>query len=484
MTARQGKDYVEGLRDGRIVWWGDQRVDVTEHPAFAGSLAGIAGWFDWQHEHADACLTVDPATGDSVGVSHVIPRGRQDLRNRAVALEAHARYSMGTLGRTPDYLNVTLAGFAGRPDVFGRNGDQRAVEALARYHAEAAARDLALTHTIVHPVVDKSVGDIEGVNGELALRIVRRTDDGIVVRGARILATLGPFADEMFVYPGPPLPRDADPAYALAFAVPVNTPGLVTICRDHYGAEGPTGDRPFSSRFDEQDAFIVFDDVEVPWERVFIAGDGDVYNRIMGSGWTGNIMQQTSIRAAVKLEFAYELATRMVEAMNAGGRTENQQLLGELWGYGALTRAATTAAEHDAYEYGAGTWFCDDRPFRALRASMPGWMARMAEILEQLGAHNLLATPTLAAFDQPELAPYLETYLRGAGEVGARQRAAVFRAAWDLVGSSLGSRGTLYERFYLASAPRNLAINHMLAQRERTWDDVPAFLDRASGRNA
>src|SRR4051794_13695635 len=157
------------------------------------------------------------------------------------------------------------------------------------------------------------------------------------------------------------------------------TRGLITICRDHYGTPGATVDRPFSSRFDEQDAFIVFDDVEVPWDRVFIDGDVDIYNKIMGSGWTGNVMQQTSIRAAVKLEFAYELASRMVEAQNAGGRSENQQMLGEIWCYSAQGRASLTAAGADAHGDGAGPGVCGDPPDRAPALPLPGWVGRTHE---------------------------------------------------------------------------------------------------------
>jgi 4-hydroxyphenylacetate 3-monooxygenase len=212
---------------------------------------------------------------------------------------------------------------------------------------------------------------------------------------------------------------------------------------------------------------------------VFIAGDIEVYNRVMGSGWTGNVMQQTSIRAAVKLEFAYELATRMVEAQNAGARPDNQQLLGELWCYTALVRAAIKAAETDARDYGGGTFFCDEQPFRALRSMVPGWMVRAGEIIKVLGSHNLLATPEAAAFANEAIAPKLRRYLPGANGMPAEARAQLFRTAWDFVGSALAGRSELYERFYLASAARTLSLNHMLAQRERTWTQVPEFIARS-----
>src|SRR5262249_56728311 len=102
----RGKDFLAGLRDERAVWLGRERVRVATHPAFAGSRAGIAGYFDWQHAHADECLLRDPQSGESIGVCHLIPKGPADLRRRAVACERLARYSMGALGRTPDYVNV------------------------------------------------------------------------------------------------------------------------------------------------------------------------------------------------------------------------------------------------------------------------------------------------------------------------------------------------------------------------------------------
>jgi 4-hydroxyphenylacetate 3-monooxygenase/anthranilate 3-monooxygenase (FAD)/4-hydroxyphenylacetate 3-monooxygenase len=305
MTARTGEQYLGGLRDDRVVWLGGQKVNVLTHPAFAVSLKGMSGYFDWQHQHASDCLTTDPQTGAPMSASLIVPRTADDLKRRHAAFDRFARYSEGMLGRTPDYVNVTLAGFVARRDIFTAKGDSRYADRLGRFYREVVDGDLSLTHTIIHPAIDKSIGDTEGVNGELALKVVRRTTHSIVVRGAKILATLGPFADELFVYPGAPQSPATDPNTLLAFSIPMSAKGLITLCRDHYGSAAPVGAQPFSSRFDEQDAFMIFDDVEIPNERVFIDGDLEVYNGLMRHGWAANIMQQTCIRAAVKLEFAY-----------------------------------------------------------------------------------------------------------------------------------------------------------------------------------
>jgi len=473
MAARTGAQYIDGLHDDRSIWVDGGRVsDVTDYPGFTGSLKGLAGYFDWQHSHANECLS------DGENISHRIPRCLDDLSRRHVGLERLARYSAGMLGRTPDYVNVTFAGFAGQPGIWKQAGNDQGYENLIAFQREAAERDLALTHTIIHPIVDKRVRDYEGENRRLALNKVDETAESIVVSGARILATLGPFADELTVYPGHPIPTD-QPELALAFSVPMNAPGLKVICRDHYGVNSGGFDRPFSSRFDEQDAFIVFDEVEIPKCRVFCDGLPEVYNSALGHGWTGNIMQQTSIRAQVKLEFAYELATRMAVATGQNERPDVAQLLGELWSYAELTRSAVHTAESQAFDYGDGAWFCDERPFVALRPTMPGWMVRANEILKLIGSHNLLATPAAADFDDEELKPILDKYLKGAAGMNAKDRSRLFRTAWDFVGSALGGRTELYERFYLASSARMYGVAHAVAQRDREWEAVPTFWSQA-----
>ncbi|WP_417235669.1 4-hydroxyphenylacetate 3-hydroxylase family protein [Arthrobacter sp.] len=462
MSARTGEQYLAGLKDSREVWLGDQRIDVTEHPAFAGSINGMAAYFDYQHKYADDCLMVDEETGEQHNVSLLRPKNAEDIARRHRAFDRLARYSNGMLGRTPDYVNVVLAGHASRPDIFAKSGDPVYYERLQNYWRLVQEKDLALTHTIVHAAIDKSVGELQGINEELTLRVVDRTEEGLIVRGAKMLATLGPIADELYVYPAVPIQKGFE-EYALSFAIPVATKGVVSVCRDHYGVDQPVVDKPFSSRFDEQDAVIIFDDVLVPWDRVFIDGQLDVYNSLNAGTATGNTQQQTAIRASVKLEFAYDLCVQMAKVTATDTKPDTAAMLGEIYSYLRIARAVIHSAEVNASQWGGGAFFCHD-DISALRTMMPIWMARVNDIIKSMGSHNLLATPTASAFEDPRLGPLLKKYLPGANGIAPEERAKIFRTAWDFAGSALGSRIELYERFYLGSVGRARGLDHRKAQ--------------------
>src|SRR6478735_3919705 len=477
MAARTGEQFLRGLAGRRDLWVGGDKVSsVVDHPALSGAARALAEVFDLQHRHADVCLMPDPETGESINVSHMIPRSREDLQRRHRGLECVAEYSVGLMGRTPDYMNATFAGFAGRADEWAINGNERGAENLVRYQKKLAREDLSLTHTIIHSTVDLSKGRNPIGLDPMQLHKVGETASGILVRGSRVLATLAPFSDELAVYPSGPMP-DAAPEHALSFCVPMDTPGLIFICRDSASVNSNRFDHPLSSRFDEQDAFVIFDDVEVPRDRVFIDGDKEIYSGVMlPTAWWANIMQQTTIRALTKLEFAYGLASLMAEAVN-DSTPQTLEMLGELHGYVEITRSAVLLAEEHAYDRGEGVWFPDGRPLHPMRAQLAVWFPRVNEILIAIGSHNLLATPSRAMLDDGRLRPLIEEFLHGANGVDAERRAALYRLAWDFVGSTLGSRNDLYERNYLASARTNRIGAYMIySDRTRPHALVDAIL--------
>ena len=474
MPARTGAQFLAGLKDDRELWVDGERVrDAASHPALAGAAQTMAELFDLQHEHAAECLMPDPETGEPINVSHLIPRSREDLVRRHACLQRIAEHTVGLMGRSPDYMNVTYAGFAGRADEWAAHGNERGAANLVAFQKELRRRDLSLTHTIIHPTVNKAMPDVAAGGGDVVLHKVADTEHGILVRGSRVLATLAPFADELAVYPAHPIPPDGS-RYALSFSIPMATPGLKFLCRDSVSRGRNKFDHPLSSRFDEQDAFVIFDDVEIPRERVFVDGQVDVYNQVMLTGWFPNVMQQTMIRAQTKLEFAYGIGCRMASAVGDKGQA-TAEMLGELFGYAELTRAAIATAEAEAFHFGNGVWFPNGTPLNQIKQFMPYWMPRVNEILRLIGSHNVLATPTKAQIDDAKLGPLIAKYLQGA-DIDAERRIRIFRLAWDFAATALGGRGEQYERFYLASGARNRMQAHLLAPKERALALVESFL--------
>ncbi|MFV0524936.1 MAG: 4-hydroxyphenylacetate 3-hydroxylase N-terminal domain-containing protein [Acidimicrobiales bacterium] len=489
MGIRTGDEYLAGLRaTSREIWLGSEKVEsVADHPMLRPAAETLAAYYDLHHRLGGEMVVADPDDGEPMSVSHLQPRSREDLARRHVALTHIAELTMGTMGRTPDYMNVTFAGFAqdearwAGPDGVNDEG----YENLVAFQRRLRRDDLALTHTIVQPTVDKATDNDFAAHPAVPVHKVGETSDSIIVRGARVLATLAPFADENAVYPGAPLPSGAPPEYALAFSVPMDSPGMVFLCRDSATRNLDPFDAPFSSWLDEQDAYCIFDDVEIPKSDVWIDAKPEIYNSVMfTSPWWPNIMQQTTIRALTKLEFIYGLALRMTQAVNDTSE-KTLQLLGEIQIYVELTRSSLLIAEERMITWESGNVTPEARALHPLRAQLPAWFVRVNDILKEIGSSKLLATAARGQLDDPRIGPLLEEFLPGAEGIDPEQRAAVFRMGWDLVGTLFGGRNELYERNYLGAT----GLNRMLSQRlysaenqERGGYLVDKFLAEAANR--
>jgi 4-hydroxyphenylacetate 3-monooxygenase oxygenase component len=475
--ARTGEQFLAGLaNDGRELWLEGERVaDPVTHPKLAGAARSLARLFDLQHEEPDVFLMESPDTGRPVNVTHIQPRSRADLERRRIASKRIAEETAGMMGRTPDYLNYTFACFAARADVWARYGNERGAANIVAYQRHMRDNDLATTHTLVNPQVDRSLPEAEQALGEVALHKVGETSDGIVVRGARMLATLAPFADELTVYPGSDL-RVQDGKYALCFAVPMATEGLRFLCRDSLSVQRDPWDYPLSSRFDEMDAVAIFDDVVVPRDRVFLDGDPRLYSEVItASHWRAHIVHQAMTRAWAKLEFAFGLAHTLADMTGVNAFDHVQEKLGELWSMLEMTRAGVVAAEAGSHRAeGAEDWVPDERSLVALRGLMPKWIPRAIELIQLVGGGGFMATPSKADLEGPRRAD-IEKYFQ-ARNADAARRIRAFRLAWDFVGSALAGRGELYERFYLQDSFRMTALAYLLADKTHPSELVERFL--------
>jgi 4-hydroxyphenylacetate 3-monooxygenase oxygenase component len=444
MGIRTGNEYIRSLRDGRTIFANGERVkDVTAYPAFRGIVASLASLYDIQHERRDLLTYASPKTGDPVAASFLVATTVAEAEARMRSEEARAEHTFGLMGRLPDFCNALVTDIATANQFLGRREPRYGENAL-RYYEECRENDWCLTHTLVDPQIDRSKSAAEQPDPFMALRLVRETDRGLIVRGAKMLSTLAPFANEMWVGPFYPR-RPGEEPYALSFALPMDTPGMKFICREPYDSSRSSFDRPVSSRFDEEDALAVFDDVEVPYERVFINGDIQIFNGVL-QRTPGYAMLQAATRGMVKLRFMAGLACHLAEAV---GRTEAihaQAQLGELVANAELAAGLVRAA---AQEVALGA--TDALPHRGLAATLwvliPQAQMRAAEVMRQLGGSGLIMTPTEKDFANPEIAAYLDKYLQGRN-VAARDRVQLFKLGWDMIGEQFGGRQLQYEWFY------------------------------------
>jgi 4-hydroxyphenylacetate 3-monooxygenase len=386
-----------------------------------------------------------------------------------------ARRSCGMMGRSPDFMNVTFAAWAGAAEFFAKNRPEFAGN-LQRYYEYIRENDLTLTHALINLQRSRTVTGVPNLSDDAALHVVRETDAGIVVRGARILATLGPLSDEIAVY-SPRLARLAEghSPYALNFAIPCGTPGVKFLCRDSFDLGRSHFDHPLGSRFEEMDCVVFFEDVFVPWERVFLLGDVEMINATANTTHsTRHSAHQGAAKNVAKCELVLGVALLMTETLGNAHLPHSEERLGELIMYTELMKACMRAAEADAELDEWGVMCPAPMPIETTRNLFMTAYPRMVEILQLLGSSSFMVTPSEADFRSP-LAPAIEQYL-ATDTASARDRVKLFRLAWDIAGSAFGSRQVLYERFF-ASDPLTRA-RALLAQypKEEVVGRVREFL--------
>jgi 4-hydroxyphenylacetate 3-monooxygenase len=459
MPARTGRQYLEGLRrQEREIWLGGERVrDVTTHPGLASGARAIAALYDMQcvPDLREMMTYNSPTTGEPVGLSFIIPRTQDDLVRRREMMLRWARATCGMMGRSPDFMNVTFAAWGAAADFFA-GGRPQFGDNMRRYYEHIRENDLVLTHSLINLQRSRNASGLYNLEEGTALHCVRETDGGIVVRGARVLATLGPFSDEIAVYsPRVPLHTDAHNPFALNFAIPCGTKGLRFLCRDSFDQKRSRFDYPLSSRFDEMDCVVFFDDVLVPWERVFLLGDVELLNKTgVATNFAVHSAHQGAVKNLAKCEFVLGVALLMTETLGNTHVPHTESYIGELMLTTSLMKACIRGAEADAKLDKWGVMCPDPVMIESTRNLFMTAYPRMIEILHLLGSSSLMITPSKADLDSP-LSADIDQYL-ATDKSTARDRVRLFRLASDLAISSFGNRQVLYERFY-ASDPLSRA---------------------------
>lgn len=472
---KDGSCHLNSLRDGREVYILGQRVnDVTTHPAFRNSVASAAGLYDFQSspENVEKMTFASPATGDQVNRSWQLPSTYEDLVQRRRALSAWAETHFGFMGRSPDHVASCISGMYMGIEQFEVCDSQRAA-ALRDYYAFARDHDLFLTYVIINPQADRSKGLTE--QGEhVAARICDRDSQGITVRGAKMLGTSVIMANEVFVTTIQPL-KPGDEPYALSFAIPVNTKGLKLLSRKSYElAAGSRFDNPLSSRFDENDAVLYFDEVRVPWERVFIAGDAAMCQKQFHST-PAHVYQnyQCQIRLAVKLRFFAGLGQKIAAALGTDNLPQVRETLGQLAADVGMVEGLLHAMEIKGERW--GDYFIPNRHlvYTALTLTQQLYPRIMTTLRDLAGGSMIMLPSGVEDLAESGVADYV-LRAQGSPVLEPAERVKFFKLVWDAVGSEFASRHTQYEMFYAGAG----FVTRGHSYRTYDWNGAGALVDR------
>ena len=433
-SMRTGADYRESLRDGRRVFvLGEGLVeDVTTHPATQAMVEEYVAWYDrhfdpsWQ----DTLFTPSDKDGCRVPVGYMVPRTAQDLARMGRCFSATTFLSAGNITHTPAYGHLIAMGVQTVVNQRNASPEQRAnAEA---YRALIAGTGRFLTFAAGAATIGYRLR--EDPAERAALRIVKETDKGLVIRGKIGMHTSPAYAHDVYIGAH----NGADyKGHRATFVVAVNAPGVTVVCRKPAARDSNPFSAPLSARFDELDGQMWLDDVLIPWDRVFLT---DPFPDPVAR-W---LFWHQLYCWLSKAEFTLGVALACTHAMGLAAHDATVDYLLDLLTDVQTVRSCQTAAELDPEFTPEG--YCSPNVCHVAAGSIAMLKARprMSEILRTLPGSSLVVAPTDHDLADPALAQGLEESFAGGGYT-ARQRAALLQMAWDHAGSQLDHRESVYE---------------------------------------
>jgi 4-hydroxyphenylacetate 3-monooxygenase len=473
---KNGLQHTQSLRDGRAVYINGKRVaDVPADRAFHNAVGTVAKLFDFSSAPENQALMTYavPETGARASRIWQLPLSYDELVERRKALEALAEQHCGFFGRAPDHVASCISGMFMGLGVF-EDYDPARARALADYYRYARDNDVYLAYVIINPPADRSKGASQQKSEFFNAGVVDRDHEGITLRGAKMLATGGVMANEVLVSCIQPL-QPGDEKHAISLVVPMNAKGLKILSRKSYEYAAPDiFDNPLASRFDENDSVLYFDDVKVPWERVFII-DNLAMCQKQFHATPAHIYQnyQAMVRLMVKLRFLAGIGRRIAEVNGIISLSPVREMLGQLAAEVGMVEGLVVAMEAKGTEY--GPYFVPDRHtlYTALVLTQQLY-PKIIGTLRELGSGSMIMLPSsVHDFALPEVAALIDKTQQSPA-ADAKERVKFYKLAWDAVGSEFASRHVQYEMLYAGATP--VTKGHSF--RTYDWARSAGMLDR------
>ena len=409
MPLRTPEQFLNGLRDAREVYYRGQRVpSVVDHPELGVAARHAAIDFKMAEEPQYRDLAVHRDGNETYSAFYRVPRDSKDLLARSKLIEA---------GTTEGATLVILIKEIGTDALFAmkrvlaRAGEKQGLERVNAFYKCARDRDLALAVAQTDVKGNRSKRPSEQEDPDLYVRVVEKRSDGIVVRGAKVHTSCAPYVDEIIVIPSRSM-GPGDEQFSVAFAVPVATKGLKLYASDYLHGTDDGFTRPVSTTHKMIETLTVFDDVFVPWERVFFEGRNDLAS--------ATALTFVEFHRFTAVSYKLPLLDGLVGAAIAVARANGIERAGHvrdkltwLGGYAEMVRGLTELA---ALRCGTEEGIAYPHVFTT---NMAKWVFardfhQAMETVQDLAGGLLVTGPAGSDWDSPEVRPVLEKYFRGA----------------------------------------------------------------------
>ncbi len=443
-----GDEFLASLRDGRRVFLGRERVDdVTAHPAFRNAARTIAAIYDRKRAPENRDVMVCAEDGEEFSAYYLLPRTREDLIRRFETHRRIAAWTHGLVGRSPDNFPSYVSGLVMDPALF--DGIRKGFgDNIRNYYRHMRRNDLFVSHTVTNPQGWRGAKP-DATRPPATLRVVAEDDRGVVINGLKMLGTASVFCHETWCGNLQPVAPGAEKE-AITCAVPLNAPGVSIWPRTPFErAAAREFDSPLAARFDETDSAVLFENVHVPWERVFchdnIAMTRAIYFRTPGHAMANH---QANVRFLEKLALIVGVAKMLADINRVADNPAVQFTLGRLAALQALLEGLIVGQVNCGEAQVPGFHTVNRRYVYAALHWCTNHHSEICDTVRELMGAGVFQMPADASVlaDAATNATF-ETYWSTPG-TSAKERMKLFRLAWDLLGSDFAGRHMQYEKFY------------------------------------
>jgi 4-hydroxyphenylacetate 3-monooxygenase len=444
---RTGEQYRDSIRDGREVWINGERVkDVTRHPAFKPIVDARARIYDMAHDNRTASIMtyIDEETKEPNCIGYKLPKTQEDWHAKRRAVDAVMNDLGGVVIRVGDETIGEMWSLYDGQDVL-RQVDDRFAENIKNHIWKALRSDTFHVSANTDPKGDRSKRP-QDQDPDMLLHVVKETDAGIVVRGAKY-ETAAAYANQAFVKPTiANWGDDKLSDYAVGFICEMDQPGLKHICRTGFAGRAPAKDYPLANKFDEVDTLLVFDNVLIPWENVLF------YRHTRAASFIRGTLHRYSAFPFVQRILAVAdmmIGAALFNVRQTGLDTQQavREKIAELACYRETINAHLTAAIATAQKSPAGLLMPNQSLLYTGRVQACSKLPAMMHIARELCGGQICVTPDSAAFEQPEIKEWLDKYYHVNEFWEAEDRRKLLAFARDLLNSDYAGHRVTFELF-------------------------------------